>query len=171
MKQHDEKLQTIFNTIFTEFCKYSNCKTLSVQLKQCNKNRMVANNLKNALQEYLKTQSVNIEVLRFISCQDQPTISIIKCFSSRNEMLKAQLHFTTCFPHFTNGCRNFLSWKCFLYVTGPSLLEKRPQAHLFSLKLRGFFLCPILNSDRRSKTTLCSKLKATFFAGPLAECA
>ena len=28
-------------------------------------NRIVANNLKNALQEYLNTQSVNIKVLRF----------------------------------------------------------------------------------------------------------
>ena len=83
LKQHDEKLQTIFNTILKEFHKYSNCKTFSVQLKQCNKNRMVANILKNTLQEYLKTQSVNIKVLRVISCQQQPINSIRKCFQSR----------------------------------------------------------------------------------------
>ena len=83
LKQHDEKLQTIFSTILTEFHKYSNCKAVSVQLKQCNKNRMVANNLKNALQEYLKTELVNIKVLRFISCQQQPITSIVKRFHSR----------------------------------------------------------------------------------------
>ena len=65
-----------------EFHKYSNCKT-SVQLKQYSKNRMVANNLKNPLQEYLKTQSVNIKVLRFISRQQQPVSSIMTCFQSR----------------------------------------------------------------------------------------
>ena len=82
-KQHNEKLQTIFNTILTEFYKYSNCKTLPIQLEQCNKNRMVAKKLKNALQEYLKSQSVNIIVHRFFSCQQQPISSIMKCFQSR----------------------------------------------------------------------------------------
>ena len=38
---------------------------------------MVAKDLKNALQEYLKTQSVNIKGLRFISGQQQPVTSII----------------------------------------------------------------------------------------------
>ena len=75
-KQHNEKLQTIFNTILTEFYKYSNCKTLPIQLEQCNKNRMVAKKLKNALQEY-------IIVHRFFSCQQQPISSIMKCFQSR----------------------------------------------------------------------------------------
>ena len=82
-KQHNEKLQTIFNTILTEFYKYSNCKTLPIQPEQCNKNRMVAKKLKNALQEYLKSQSVNIIVHRFFSCQQQPISSIMKCFQSR----------------------------------------------------------------------------------------
>ena len=65
LKQDNEKLKAIFHAILTEFHKYSNCKTLSVQQS----NRMVANNLKNAFQEYLKTRLVNIKVLRFISCQ------------------------------------------------------------------------------------------------------
>ena len=124
LKQRDEKLRTIFNTILTEFHKYSNCKTLSVQLKQCYKNRMVANKLKNALQEFLKTPSFNIEVLRFISCQQQPISSIMKSFQSRKQMIKTQFLFTFCFPHVTNRYQNLLSWKTFLYVSGPSLLKR-----------------------------------------------
>ena len=121
LKQHDERLQTIFNTVLTEFHRYSNCETLSVQLKQ---NRMVANNLKNALQDCVKTLSVIIKVLRFISWKQQPISSITKCFQSRKYMIKTQFSFTFCFPYFTNRCQNLVSLKMFLYISGPSLLQR-----------------------------------------------
>ena len=118
------KSYQLYSTIFLG--SFTNIQTAKHYLfnSNNNKNRMVANDLKNALQEFLKTPSFNIEVLRFISCQQQPISSIMKSFQSRKQMIKTQFLFTFCFPHVTNRYQNLLSWKTFLYVSGPSLLKR-----------------------------------------------
>ena len=124
LEQDDRKLQTIFNIILTEFHKYSNYKAFSVQLKQCNKNRIVAKNLKNALQEYSINQ-LELNQLIFKSPDLSPATAAdnfhFEMFSIRkiNDKNTTSLH--RLFPSLYQRMLQFFFFrKPFYFINGPS---------------------------------------------------